>query len=217
MGFPKKSDFTERASPLVLFEKAELARLKIGERLFCIGSRTTHLREAWVLAKVGRLLEGTSCRLAETDPPDGFVEIEGKVVPAEVTVLLDPDRRWGDEYKLGEGARQKIRHVSEAEIERAIHKNVEWLDERIGAKIAKDDRYPANTVLLLYHNTHLWNFDPERTTDELEAASRLRGRNIIGSIIFFDGALYGQNTIAKLRSSCVQECTKRDARNADEY
>jgi hypothetical protein len=143
------------------------------------------------------------------------MQVAGRVVPVEVTVLLDPDRRWGDEFKPGGRAHQRVRQVSQDEIDRAIDENIEWLGKRIGAKIAKDHRYPVNTVLLLYHNARLWNFEPERTTAELEAASRLRGNNIIGSVILFDGDLYGQDTMARLRA-CAQERTKRDARDADE-
>lgn len=199
MGIPTRTDLAKWESPLTLFERAELARLQTG-KLFCVTRNTGHVREAWVLAKIGTLLGASSCRLEDADPPDGFMRMGSRIVPVEVTVLLAPERRWGDEFKPGGRAHHKIRHVSEAEIDRAIDLNVKWLEGRIGAKIAKDDRYPPGTVLALYHNAGLWNFDPERTMDELEAASRLRSRNIIGSIILFDGALYGQDTMAKLRT-----------------
>jgi hypothetical protein len=76
---------------------------------------------------------------------------------------------------------------------------VAWRANR--AKLANDERYPPNTVLAIYHNAGLWNFEPEKISNELEVASRLRRNNIIGSIILFDGTLYGQDTIAKLRKS----------------
>jgi hypothetical protein len=180
------------------FRRSDAARLGAGSQKFFMDRKLRHLQEAWTLGKLGKLIGADLVRLADADPPDGFMQCLRKTVPVEVTELLDEERRRADEYKQGE-ARSRLQHVSEAEIERAANKNIAWLEGRIRAKLAKDERYPPNTVLAIYHNAGLWNFEPDRVTTELETASQLKGKNIIGSIILFNGALYGQQTVAKLQ------------------
>jgi hypothetical protein len=195
----ERAAFTSWAEPTSFYERADAARLDVGDRFF-LDREVRHLQEAWVLGKAAMLIGADLVRLAGSDPPDGFVKLADKTIPMEVTELLDEGRRRTDEFKPGGMAHIPIQHVPQVEMDRAAEQNVVWLETRIGAKLAKDNGYPANTVLLIYHNTGLWNFDPERTRAELEAASRLRGRNIIGSIILFGGVAYGKDTISSLRA-----------------
>ena len=190
-----RADFSSWDTPESFFGRSDAARLSAGKQFF-VDRTLRHLQEAWTLGHLGRLIGADLVRLADADPPDGFMQYLGKTIPVEVTELLDEDRRRTEEYKSGGSA--PLQHVSEAEIERAEKMNVVWLERRIRAKLAKDERYPPNTILAVYHNAGLWNSEPERITTELEAASRLQGKNIIGCIILFNDALYGQETVAKL-------------------
>ena len=144
------------------------------------------------------LIGATSCRLTDTDPPDGVIQVSGTDIPVEVTTLLDPDRRWGDEFRPGGVAHADMQELTHADIERPIAQSAKWLDDRIQEKIAIDHRYPPGTVLAIYHNADLWNFHPERTKAELENAAQLRGKNIIGCLVLFDGAVYGEATLLKI-------------------
>jgi hypothetical protein len=193
-------DFARWETPDAFFCRSDAMRLDAGSEKFFTDRELRHLQEAWTLGKLAGLMGADLVRLADVDPPDGFMQYRRRTVPVEVTELLDEERRRADEYKPGR-VRSRLQHVSEAEIERAANMSIVWLEKRIRAKLAKDERYPPNTVLAIYHNTGLWNFESEREriTTELETASRWRGTNIIGSVILFDGALYGQETVAKLQ------------------
>jgi len=184
--------FCEWQTPDALFAEADDARRTMCDKRF-YGNATKHLREAWVIGSIGTLLGAARARLSETDPPDGYLDLSDVgVVPVEVTERLQEGRRRGDEDHSA------LRHVDQHELDAAIEHNQDWVEGLIGQKLAKDVRYPSNTVLLVYHNTDLYNWDPEKTRAELEAASQLRGTNIVGSIILYAGTLYGRSTLSRI-------------------
>jgi len=166
----ERADFISWDTPENFFGRADGARLVAGKQFF-LDRKLRHLQEAWTLGKLGRLIGADLVKLADVDPADGFMQYVRMTIPVEVTELLDEYRRRTDEFKPGESANLRVRHVSEAEIERAADKNVEWLEARIGAKVAKDERYPPNTVLVVYHNAGLWNFEPEQIPADLRKAA----------------------------------------------
>jgi hypothetical protein len=187
-------------TPDVLFAKADEAGNAIGRERFLHGNATKHLREAWVIGRIGTLLGATRARLSRTDPPDGYLELSDiGVIPVEVTECLQEGRRRGDEDHSA-----MLVHHHQDELDAAIEYNKDWVEALIRKKLAKDARCPPNTVLLVYHNTSLFNFNPEKTRVELEAASQLRGTNIVGSMILYEGEVYGRGTLARIEHPAHQ-------------
>lgn len=187
------AEFAAWQTPADLYAKAGAAADAIGDR-FLNGNDTKYLREAWVVGRVGVLLNAPRARLSPTDPPDGYLDVEDiGVVPVEVTERLQEGRRRGDEDHSA------TRVQEQEELDAAIDFNKEWVEALIRKKLAGDHNCPPKTVLLVYHNTSLYNFDSQRTREELEAASQLRGRNIVGSLILYEGNIYGRGTLAKVR------------------
>jgi hypothetical protein len=131
---------------------------------------------------VGTLISASRARLSKRDPPDGYLEFKDSgIIPVEVTERLQEGRRRGDE----DHSATKVQRQDE--LDAAIDQNSEWLEALIRKKLAGDHNCFPRTVLLVYHNTSLYNFDPTRTRAELEAASQLRGNNIVGSMILYEG------------------------------
>jgi len=145
---------------------------------------------------VGVLLGARGARLSEADPPDGYLDTDDiGITPVEVTERLQEGRRRGNEEPLA------IHHQSDEELSAAIERNRDWLEALILRKLRGAERCPPNTVLLVYLNTSLYNFDPERTRAELEAAAKLRDKNIVGSLILYEGEVYGQSALASRRAT----------------
>jgi hypothetical protein len=198
MRVQERSALATWAAPRMLFAEVDAARISIGDR-FCVGARTSHLREAWTIGKTCMLIDADACCLTEKDPPDGWMRLGGREVPVEVTTLLAPDRRWGDELKSP--SKNVPQHISQAEMDFVAENNLSWLTEVIQSKIKQAHKYPAGTVLLVYHNSGLWNWDSalDRIRGEIETASTISGANIVGSLILFSGSVYGQSTLERLR------------------
>ena len=179
-------------TPTDLLAKVEEAGLTMGWEFVRGGDKSKYLREAWVLARGAALLGGSHVRLSQIDPPDGYLMIDNKVVAIEVTELIQKGRRRGDE------ACEPVRLISEVEINKSIEQNEQWLKALIAKKLKSDARQEPNTILLVYHNTSLFSFDAEKTRAELEAAALLRATNIVGSIILYEGQIYGRKTLDRL-------------------
>src|ERR1700688_4600408 len=64
------------------------------------GNRYKCAREAMTLAEFARLSKNvTDVRLGD-DPPDGWLRLStGEELPVEVTEVLEPNRKRGDEYQ----------------------------------------------------------------------------------------------------------------------
>ena len=183
----------EWQTPEQLFARANIGGLN-REQFFC-SREAKRMREAWILGRIGMLLPVLRVRLSPDDAPDGFFEIANfGTFPVEVTELLQKGRRRGvEDYSSLE-----VVHQNHDELTAAIDGNAAWLGELINKKLDREHNYPPKTVLLIYHNTSLYNFDAERVCSELESASRVRGKNIVGSLILFDGRVYGQSILERL-------------------
>ena len=182
-------------TPQQLLDRTEADIRDIGNHAFLTQNKTKHLREAWIIGEVGKRLSTPSIRLAQDDPPDGYILLPSRSkVPIEITELLQKGRRRGDEDC------NYPKPIPGCEIKKATEDNLKWLEERIQAKLSKDDQYPCGTVLVVYHNTSLFNFDPGLTQNELEEASRLSGTNIIGSLIYYGDQIYGKDLLKILNT-----------------
>ena len=135
-----------------------------------------------------------NARWTDDDRPDGYLDFEYRPpIPIEITELVQKGRRRGDEDATATVVQ------SQTEPEAAVECNRAWLEERIRSKLAKDDLYPRGTMLLIYHNSSLYNFDSERARIELEDASIMSGENIVGSMILKGEEVYGRRTIERIR------------------
>lgn len=119
-------------------------------------------REAMTLAEFTKLSSDyTDVRLGN-DPPDGWVRLtSGKELPVEVTEVLEPGRRRGDEYK--EGQLPGRVHVTDEKFEARIQTIEPQLERAIESKVGK---YQPPPLLLVYLNIA----DHERAQKEIEAA-----------------------------------------------
>ena len=190
---PPPTSFCQWQTPTELFAKAEATGHAVGVDRFLDANDAKYLREAWVIGRVGTVVSAPRARLSQTDPPDGYLEIKDVgIIPVEVTERLQERRRRGDEDHSATRVQQ------ERELDAAIDQNSEWLEALIRKKLTGDHNCSPKTVLLVFHNTSLYNFDPARTHAELEAASQLRGKNIVGSMILYEGEVYGRSTLARL-------------------
>ena len=161
MDVPSRRDLASWTQPAALFEKSDQTRLLVGDP-FYVGSKTGHLREAWVPGKIGTLVDADYCRLTDADPPDGLMDIGGGIRPVEITILLDPERRWGDEFKPGGCARLPIEHVSQAEMDRAQDKTFGGLKSELAPRSRT-----TTTILLI-------QFWPSTTTRAFGTSSLRR-------------------------------------------
>ena len=187
----------EWREPQELLQLVEAERLRLDADKFLKSRVAKVLREAWVVGKIGSLLEVSSAMMSDNDPPDAFFMLHsGRRVPVEVTELLQGGRRRGHE-DFGD-----IRHQSDAELTAALNHNDDWLEVAVTKKLKKDTTYLPETVILIYHNTALydWGSAHKKILSEFELAARRKGVNITGSIILFDGKLYGEATIRSLQT-----------------
>ena len=151
-------------------------------------------KESWVIGRAGSILGAKRARWTDEDQPDGYLDFGSSgPIPIEVTEQLHEGRRRGDEDATATMIQYQV------ELDAAIECNRTWLEGRVTAKLAKDHLYPRGTVLLIYHNSSLYNFDPERTRSELEDVSMLSRGNIVGSLILKGEEVYGRRTIERIR------------------
>ena len=179
-------------TPHDLLAQTEAAFAKLGEA--AIKNRQGKAaREAYILARVGILLNADLARLECHDPPDGLLSFSNiGQVPIEITELLQEGRQRGNEND------SDLRIQHQDELDAAVNNNERWLSERIDAKLRDAAKYPQGTILVVYHNTSLYNFDSKRTTAELERASQNAGGNIVAVLIFYEGRLYGKDAMRML-------------------
>jgi len=178
----------------VLLKMVEVAAEQITQEKFLSERQYKIYREAWVAAKIGLLIGSCELKMVGNDPPDAYLKRgPGREIPLEITELLQSGRRRGNEKKEG------TVEIPGAQLAAAEEQNSIWLENRIHAKFSKDLKYPNGTVLVVYHNTDLFPFDPQRVSSELEAAATLASTNIMGSVIFYNGRIYGKRAIGLLR------------------
>ena len=98
----------ESRTPEELLCRVDAEKDKLGWG-FVISREAKGLREAWVLGSVARLLGASNCRLAQSDPPDGYLGFANRPpIPVEVTELIHAGRRRGTE--VDECIRNETRH-----------------------------------------------------------------------------------------------------------
>lgn len=107
------------------------------------------MREAWVLAEYVKRVEVDRVSLSDPDErwPDGYLDISGVTKLVEITEVMEPTRRRGDELKNPGPAMQMDpveNWVARAEAIPAALKN------RIERKAKK--RYGSPAMLLVYLN-----------------------------------------------------------------
>jgi hypothetical protein len=186
----------EWQEPQRLLEIANEAR-QLTDAEFLVSRNAKVFREAWVIGKVGSIAGVHRARMSDQERPDGFFKLRnGREIPVEVTELLQEGRRRGDESFSG------IRHQLHKELTDAVDYNGAWIEAAVTKKLNKDASYPSGTMLLIYHNTSLYDWDSARQqiNNEFERAASRKGVNIIGSIISYNGRLYGEAAIRSLQA-----------------
>lgn len=106
------------------------------------GNNAKFLREAMVLAEYAKLRDDLDfVRLGE-DPPDGWLR-STEDVPVEITEVIEPGRKRGDEYREDKIDQPEMVEDLQARIERIEPS----LENVIRAKVGK---YANNPMLLVY-------------------------------------------------------------------
>jgi hypothetical protein len=125
-----------------------------------LGSSGGFLREAWVLAEYVKRVEVDRVRLSPPDErwPDGYIETGRVAKSVEITEVMEPTRRRGDELK-NPGPEMQMDPV-ENWVARAEAIPVA-LNDRIEAKAKK--RYGSRAMLLVYLNISEYGIRQEET------------------------------------------------------
>jgi hypothetical protein len=126
------------------------------------GNRYKFVREAMTLAEFAKLSKNVTDVRLGSDPPDGSLRLfGGKELSVEVTEVLEPDRKRGDEY--GENQVPSVDDLTEEELETRIQTIEPQLEKAIEGKV---DKYPFEPTLLIYLNI----VDHGRAQKRIEAA-----------------------------------------------
>jgi hypothetical protein len=144
-----------------------------------LGSPGGFLREAWVLAEYIKRVGVDRVRLSDPDErwPDGYIEIVGVAKSVEITEVMEPTRRRGDELKNPDPAIQMDpveNWVARAEAIPAA------LSNRIEGKAKK--RYGSLAMLLVYLNISEYDIR-QKETEQIIAEVKAQYTSTFESIV----------------------------------
>ncbi len=126
------------------------------------GNRYKFAREAMTLAEFAKHSNNVTDVRLGNDPPDGWLRLSGgKELAVEVTEVLEPDRKRGDEYR--ENQRANVDDLTEEELDARIQTIEPQLEKAIESKVGK---YQFEPTLLIYLNI----VDHGRAQERIEAA-----------------------------------------------
>jgi hypothetical protein len=119
-------------------------------------------REAMTLAEFVKLSDNVTDVRLGNDPPDGWLRLDtGEELAVEVTEVLEPDRKRGDEYHENQMA--AVDQVTDEQLEARIQAIEPQLEKAIESKVGK---YEFKPILLVYLNI----VDHERAEKDVELA-----------------------------------------------
>jgi hypothetical protein len=123
------------------------SRFSFQDGAFVVHREAKFLREAWVLAQSCKLMGVSSIKLNGVDPPDGFLQRDGRTSAAEIVEVIEPGRKRNLEY--GPASPDFMMDPGENWVRRAkaIPPALEHEIEKKRAKV-----YPASTELFVYLN-----------------------------------------------------------------
>ena len=104
-------------------------------------------REAWVLGLFAVATDATDVRLVKNDPPDGEVQLVGRVVPIEIVEAFEEGRQPDKEFKTGQ--RKHLATIPEWDHELGL---IKCTIERTIRKKEERGNYSNGTVLVIYLN-----------------------------------------------------------------
>lgn len=162
---------------------------KIPSSILFNHNKAKWLREGLTLAEFGGLARTRieRMRLNQFDPPDAYIFKQGRAVPIEITEILEPGRKRGEEYKSGgqpsDGNASDWRRRSES-IGKALCNGIE-------KKLQSRNESP-DTMLLVYLNISDWGIRHTETETEIRLVLR-RTHNVKPVKVLWKGKLYECN------------------------
>jgi hypothetical protein len=146
----------------------ELGQRVPSEKLW--GNRYKQLREAMTLAGFCQHRQVKAVRMGE-DPPDAWLRFEdGEDDQVEITEVLEPGRKRGDEYRRGRAAAAVF--VPDSQLDSRVQSLASQLDKAINAKVGK---YPFKPHLLIYLNFPCGRAEPQARTAIADMRSKYAG------------------------------------------
>ena len=129
---------------------ADSLQSELGADLWARPRLSKEVKEALSLGAFARAIHARRCRLFKPDPPDAEVEDnQGDLRRVEITMVLTPGRRIGDEYENAKHSPSKLYHIEQEELEYADKRWREWLLDGVGKKFEGPPKFDD---LVVYNN-----------------------------------------------------------------
>ena len=151
------------------------------------------LTEAWVLGIFGVATDATALRLVKNDPPDGEVQLAGRVVPIEIVEAFEEGRQPDKELKTGQ--RKHLATIAEQDDELGL---IKCTIERTIRKKEERGNYSNETVLVIYLNMgNDTRIPPSDVSEVVRAASDQPSSKFAAICILWRIWLFGPTHIVK--------------------
>jgi hypothetical protein len=155
-----------RYTPEELLEKCRQIRRMCATSEFMRSPGHQKTQEMWCAAQYGRAFASAigTCwlRVSDVDEQnleDFWLEYAGECHPFQISLVADPDRRMGDEYRNVNGDEPVATHEDWT---KGSESGPCWVADRVAAKATKYGPNAAALNLLLYLNFAAWQQDYER-------------------------------------------------------
>jgi hypothetical protein len=144
--------FKDWRSPSDAFRRADELRLRLGAVRF-FTRPGDWLREVWTLSRLGIAIGADGVRLAQADPPDGYLRHRRAEYPVEVTEA-------GDRFFERKKERMGAYLAGQAVLARAQREFPSWVTDAWRKKVANENKKtqkkaPAGTALVVHLNSML--------------------------------------------------------------
>lgn len=142
-----RAAFQSWQEPTEFLERYKEVDSKVCSEFLFNRNKAKWIAEAAVLSEFGVIARPKRMRLNSQDPPDAFIDMQGEVIPIEITVAMEADRKIGLEYR----ANNSVDRYDNVEDWRKLAEAIpSCLVESIRNKQQK--RYQTTTELLVYLN-----------------------------------------------------------------
>jgi len=150
-------------------------------------------REAWVLGLFAVATGATDLRLMKNDPPDGQVQLAGRVVPIEIVEAFEEGRQPDKEFKTGQ--RKHLVTITEQDHELRL---IKCTIERTIRKKEERGNYSNETVLVIYLNMgNDTRIPPSDVSEVVRAKSDQPSSKFDAICILWRNWLFGPKHIVK--------------------